>query len=49
MIYGTLQSEFMKTKYYSHIHRYSASIFGKIAVNISKSIKNNNQIILEAL
>ena len=44
MIYGGLQVEFMETKYTSHIHRDRTSIFGKIVVNISKSIKNNNQI-----
>ena len=42
MIYGSLQAEFMDTKYNSHIHRYVASGFGEIVVNISKSIKNNN-------
>ena len=44
MIYGSLQAEFMETKYNSHIHRYGTSVFGKIVVNISKSINNNNQI-----
>ena len=44
MIYGSLQAEFMETKYNSHIHRYGTSILGKIVVNISKSINNNNQI-----
>ena len=44
MIYGSMQAEFMETKYNSHIHRYGTSIFGKIVVNISKSINNNNQI-----
>ena len=34
----------METKYNSHIHRYGAIIFGKIVVNISKSIDNNNEI-----
>ena len=43
MIYGSLQAEFMETKYSSHILRYGTSVFGKIVVNISKSI-NNNQI-----
>ena len=41
MIYGSLQAEFMETKYNSHIHR---NIFGKIVVDISKPINNNNQI-----
>ena len=44
MIYGRLQTEFMETKYNSHIHGYGTSVFGKIVVNISKSINNNNQI-----
>ena len=45
MIYGSLQVEFMETKYNSHIHVYGTSVFGKIVVNISKSINNNNQIV----
>ena len=45
MIYGSLQAEFMDTKYNSHIHGYGTTIFDKIIVNISISIKNNNQII----
>ena len=44
MIYGSLQTEFMETKYNSQIHGYVTSVFGKIVVNISKSINNNNQI-----
>ena len=44
MIYGSRQAEFMETKYNSHIHGYGTSVFGKIVVNISKSINNNNQI-----
>ena len=44
MIYGSLQAEFMETKYNSYIHWYGTSIFGKIVINISKSINNNNQI-----
>ena len=44
MIYGSLQAEFMETKYNNHIHWYGTSVFGKIVVNISKSINNNNQI-----
>ena len=44
MIYGGLQAEFMETKYKSHMHRSGTSVFGKIVVNISKSINNNNQI-----
>ena len=45
MIYGSLQAEFMETKYNSDIHGYGTSVFGKIPVHISKSINNNNQII----
>ena len=44
MIYGSLQAEFMETKYNSHIHGYGTSVFDKIIVNISKSINNNSQI-----
>ena len=44
MIYGSLQAEFLETKYNSHIHGYGTFVFGKIIVNIFKSIKNNNQI-----
>ena len=44
MIYGSLQAEFMETKYNSHIHGNGTFVFGKIVVNISKSIKNNNRI-----
>ena len=36
MIYGSLQAEFLETKYNSHIHGYETSVFGKIVVNISK-------------
>ena len=43
MVYGSLQSEFMEIKYNSHIHGYGTTVFGKIAVNISKSINNNNK------
>ena len=43
MIYGSLQAEFMETKYTSYIHRYGTSVFGKI-VDISKSINNNNYV-----
>ena len=44
MSYGSLQVEFMETKYNSHIHNYGTSIFGEIVVNISEPINNNNQI-----
>ena len=41
MIYGSLQAEFMETKYNSHINGYGTSSFGTIVVNISTSINNN--------
>ena len=44
MIYGSLQAEFMDSKYNSHIHLYGTSIFGKIVINITKPINNNNKI-----
>ena len=44
MIYGSLQAEFMETKYTSHINGYGTSVVGKIVVNISKSINNINEI-----
>ena len=44
MIYGCLQAEFMETKYNSHIHGYGTSVFGKIVVDKSKVINNNNRI-----
>ena len=44
MTYGSLQAEFMETKYNSHIHRCETYIFGKIVVNMSKSINDSNQI-----
>ena len=44
MIYGNLLAEFMETKYNNHIHGYGTSVFGKIVVNTSESINNNNQI-----
>ena len=40
MTYGSLQAEFMETKCNSHIHRYGKYVFGKMFVDISKSIKN---------
>ena len=46
MIYGSLQAEFMETKYNSHVHGYGTSVFGKIVVNISKSINSNNKIFI---
>ena len=44
MIYGSLQAEFIETKYNSHIHGFGTSVFGKIVVYISKPINNKNQI-----
>ena len=44
VIFGSLQAEFMETKYNSNIHGYGTSVFGKVVVNISKSINTNNQI-----
>ena len=38
IINNDMQAEFMETKYNSHIHGYGTSVFGKIVVNISKSI-----------
>ena len=35
MIYGSLQAEFMETKYNNHIYVYGTSVFGKIVVIIS--------------
>ena len=45
MNYGSLQAVFMETKYKSHIHRFGTSIFGKLVVDTSKSMNNNNQIL----
>ena len=45
MIYGSLQAEFMETKYNGHIHMNGTPIFGKIVVYVSKPINNNNQIL----
>ena len=42
MIYGSLQAEFMETKYNGHFHEYGTSVFGKIVVNIYESIDNKN-------
>ena len=44
MIYGSLQAESMEIKYNGHIHRHETSIFGNIAVYVSKPINNDNQI-----
>ena len=43
MIYGSLQGEFMETRYNSRINMYGTSIFDTIVVDISKSINSNNQ------
>ena len=45
MIYGSLQAELMETKHNGHIHMHETSIFGNIAVYVSKLINNNNQIL----
>ena len=45
MIYGSLQAEFMETKYNGHIHTYGKPTFGKIVVHVSKLINNSNQIL----
>ena len=45
MIYGSVQFEFMGSKYNGHIHRYGTPIFVKIVLYISKPINNNNQIL----
>ena len=46
MVYSSLQAEFMVTKYDGHIHRYGALVFGKLVIYVSKSIDNNNQIMV---
>ena len=46
MVYSSLQAEFMVTKYDGHIHRYGALVFGKLVIYVSKSIDNNNQVII---
>ena len=43
MVYGSPKADFMETMYNSHIHKYGTSIFGKIVVNISKSIQQLQQ------
>ena len=45
LIYGSLQAEYMETKYKGHIHGYATPIFGKIVVYVSKQINNDNQIL----
>ena len=49
MIYGSLQAEFMESKYNSHIHSYGTSIFGKFVVNIPKVIKKKITNTFEAV
>ena len=49
MIYGSLQAEFMETKYNSHIHGYETSVCGKIVVNISKSIMSMSVTLLDII
>ena len=45
MSYGSMQIEFIETKYNSRIHRYGPGIFDKIDINISKSIDSNDQLL----
>ena len=40
MIYGSLQGEFIDTKYNDDMHRFRALVFGKIVVYICKPINN---------
>ena len=49
VIYGRLQAEFMASKHNGHIHRYGTAVFGDIVIEVSKSIKNGNQILSEAV
>ena len=44
MIYSSLYAKFKGTKPSGRIHRYGASIFGDIIINISKSINKEKQI-----
>ena len=44
IIYGSLQAEYMETKWNSHIHRYGTHIFDKIVVSIFEPINTNDQI-----
>ena len=42
MTYGSMQAEFMETKYNGHIHRFGIPIIGNIVVYVSKPINNDN-------
>ena len=44
MIYSSLWAKFKGTKPNGRIHRYGASIFGDIIINVSKSINKEKQI-----
>ena len=44
MIYGSLQAEFIETKYNSIIHMYGTPVFDTIVIYTSKSINSTNQI-----
>ena len=44
MIYSSPQAKFKGTKPNGHIHRYGASIFGDIIINVSKLINREKQI-----
>ena len=44
MIYSSLYAKFKGTKSNGRIHRYGASMFGDIIINVSKSIKKEKQI-----
>ena len=43
LIYGSLLAKFEGTKSNGRIHRYGASIFGDIIINVSKSINKEKQ------
>ena len=44
MIYSSLQAKFKGTKPNGRIHRYGASIFGDIIINVPKLINTEKQI-----
>ena len=44
MIYSSLLAKYKGTMPNSRIHRYGASIFGDIIINVSKSINKEKQI-----
>ena len=45
MIYSSPYAKFERTKSNGRIHRYGASIFGGIIINVSKSINEEKQIL----